>query len=307
MHENHGRPKMTGTAWTTLRLVFVVAVLAGAWWSWHSSGDELGEALGSLGAGQVTLAGALVLFGLVLTGLVWRTALGAFGLSGRASEVVPPFFVAQLGKYVPGSVWSFAAQGALGAQRGLPPRVPAAAAVLFLGAHVASGLLLTGVTGWWTQLPRWVVAASLVTGAVGLLPVVHRQVGRCVAGTTCHWGAGDSARSLVVMAAVWTSYALAFASLAPDLDAARVLTLGCAFAVAHGIGVAVPIAPAGLGARDGALVVLLAPTFGAGPTGVIVVVGRLLHTLADFVAAGASSLLMRSEVRRSSGQVDRGD
>ncbi|CUR60138.1 conserved membrane hypothetical protein [metagenome] len=294
---------MTGPVWNVLRWAFLVAVVAGAWWSWRDSGDELTRALGQIGPGQVGLAAALVLAGLVITGAVWRVALGAFGTRGPIREVVPPFFVAQLGKYIPGSVWSFAAQGALGARRGLPPRVPTAAAVLFLGAHVASGLLLAGILGWWTDLPAWVVALSLLVGVIGLLPAVHRLVGRRVAGTTCEWGAWQSVVGALLMTPVWSCYALALAALTPDLDASLLLTLGCGFAVAHAVGVAVPIAPAGLGARDGVLVLLLAPALGTGPAGMVALTARLLHTVADFLLAGASWLVMRaSDARQPSGQ-----
>ncbi len=289
---------MTGPAWNLLKWLFLLGVIAGAWWSWRNSGGELSDALGQVRAGQVALAAALVLTGLVLTGAVWRVALGAFGVGGPARETVPPFFVAQLGKYVPGSVWSFAAQSAIGARRGLPPRVPAAAAVLFLGAHVASGLLLTGVLGWRTELPLWLVAVCLPVGAIGLLPVVHRRVGMRVSGTTCDWGWIRSAVSLLLMVPVWACYALGLAALAPALEPSSVLTMGCAFAVAHAVGVALPVAPAGLGARDGVLLVLLAPLLGAGPTGIVVLLARLLHTMADFAVAGASGLVMRSSAAR---------
>lgn len=299
---------LTGPVWNLLRWVFLVAVIAGAWWSWRRSGDELVDALGQVRPGLVALAAALVLSGLVLTGAVWRVALGAFGVDGPARETVPPFFVAQLGKYVPGSVWSFAAQSAIGARRGLPPRVPAAAAVLFLGAHVASGLLLAGVLGWWTELPPWLVAVCLPIGAIGLLPVVHRRVGTSVAGRRCDWGPMQSVVSLLLMVPVWVCYALALASLAPALEPSSVLTVGCAFAVAHAAGVALPVAPAGLGARDGVLLVLLAPLLGAGLTGIVVLLARLLHTLADFAVAGASGLVMRSSAaRRPSGARGRDD
>lgn len=299
---------MRGRTWDVLRWAFVVAVVVGAWWSWRDSGDELSRALDRLSLGAVTVAAVLVLVGLSLTGVVWRIALASFGADGEPREVVPPFFVAQLGKYVPGSVWTFAVQGALGARRGLPPRVPVAAAVLFLGVHVASGLLLTGVLGWWTSLPAWVVAASLAVGLVGLLPAVHRLVGRQVAGVPCRWDVSSSLRGVAVMVVLWSCYAAALAALAPGAGPTAMITLGCAFAVAHAIGVAVPIAPAGLGAREGVLVVLVAPLLGTGPAGALALVFRLLHTAADFLLAGASWLVMRSsEPRRASDQDSRAD
>lgn len=293
---------MTGTRWAVLRVAFLVAVVAGAAWSWRSSGDELADALGRTDPVRVVVAGVLVLAGLGVTGSVWRLALASFGVGGRWAEVVPPFFVAQLGKYIPGSVWSFAAQGALAARRGLPARLPATAAVLFLGVHVASGLLLVGLLGWWAELPRWLVAGSLVTGTVGLVPAVHRLLGTRLAGVPCGWDLSRSVRGLLVMVPVWIAYAAALAVLVPTADPRTLLTLGCAFALAHAAGVAIPLAPAGLGAREAALVVLLAPVLGTGAAGALAVVARLLHALADFAVAGGSWASVRtSETQHDDG------
>lgn len=293
---------MSGPRWNLLRGLFLIAVVAGAWWSWRDSGDEIEAALGRLGAGQVVTGGALVAAGLLLTGWAWWISLEAFGVGGPPARMVPQFFVAQLGKYIPGSVWAFVAQGAIGARQGVPPRVASTATVLFLGVHVASGLVLTGVAGWWTSLPAWLVGASLVVGAVGLVPAVHRALGRRLAGQACDWGWGRSLAAAAVMVPAWCCYALALVVVTPEPDPSQAVALGCAFAVAFAAGVAVPIAPAGLGARDGVLVLLLAPVLGAGSAGAVALVARLLHTVADFVLAGASWVLVRtSAARRGSG------
>jgi hypothetical protein len=285
---------VTGPRWTTVGWLFLVAVLVGTWWSWRSSGEELADALRQVSAARVTLAGALVVCGVLMTAAVWQVSLRAFQVVVSPLESIPSFFVAQLGKYIPGSVWSFAAQGALGARQGLPVRVSAAAAVLFLGVHVASGLLFVGILGWWTALPTWVVLPALVTGLAGLAPVVHRNLGRRVGGRACDWTIGRSVRGVLLMAPAWVCYSLGLLALAPDPSAGLGLLLGCAFMVAFSVGVAVPIAPAGIGARDGALLVLITPVMGAGPAAAIVVTGRLIHTCADFLLAGVSWWLMRT-------------
>jgi hypothetical protein len=285
---------MTGPVWTLLRWVFLVAVVIGAWWSWHEAGDEVVWALKQVRPVSLAVAAVLITCGLLLTGLAWQIALSSFGVVGVAREVIPPFFVAQLGKYIPGSVWSFAAQGALGARQGMPARVPAAAAVLFLGLHVATGLTLVGTLGWWTSLPSWLIALCLGTGMIGLLPPVYRILGSRLSGLPCRWSLTRSLRGALVMSPVWFSYGLAVVVLAPGADASVALTLGCAFAVAHAAGIATPVAPAGLGARDGVLVLLIAPVLGATPAGVVALMARLLHTMADFLLAGASWLAMRA-------------
>lgn len=294
---------MTGRRWTALRWVFVVAVVAGIWWSWRSSGGEVARALEDVSVWRVVAGGVLVVCGLLLTGLVWVQALGSVSTAPRPRDALPPFFVAQLGKYIPGSVWSFTAQGVLGAAQGLPARVPATAALLFLGVHVASGLLLVGVLGWWTELPRLLVAASLLAGVVGLAPAGYRFLGSRLSGRTCRWTVSRSAAGGLLMVPVWTCYALALTVLVPAPDAALALGLGCSFALAFAIGVAVPIAPAGLGARDGVLALLVAPLVGTGPATAIVLLGRLVHTVAD-LALGAIGwwLLHRSGSAPASGR-----
>ncbi len=280
---------MTGRRWTLVRVVFVLAVVAGAWWSWRDSRDQLVEALGLVAPGQVAAAFGLVVVGLALTGWVWWMVLGAFGVGGAPAQMVPQFFVAQLGKYVPGSVWAFAAQGAMGARHGTPPRVAATGTVLFLGVHVASGLLLVGLLGLvdrWSPLPTWLVLTSLVVGLVGLTPVVHRALGGRLSGRPVDWGGRRSLVGLLMMVPVWCCYGLALLVVSPDPDPAAFVPLASAFAVAFAAGVAVPIAPAGLGARDGVLVLLLTPVLGVGSAGVVAVVVRLLHTAADFLLAG---------------------
>ena len=81
------------------------------------------------------------------------------------------------------------------------------------------------------------------------------------------------------------------------------LTLGTAFAVAFAGGVAVPIAPAGLGARDGAFLLLITPLLGPAPAAVVTVLARLAHTLADFLLAAVSWLVMTmSKSARAAGE-----
>lgn len=276
---------MTGPRWTAARWAFVILVVAGAWWSWRSSGAELEQALARTSVSRVVSAYALVVVGLLLTGLVWRSALASLDDRGRARDTVPQFFLAQLGKYIPGSVWSFAAQGALGAARGVPARVPATASLLFLGVHVASGLLLVGVVGWWTPLPVWVSMGSLLLGFVGLVPLVYRWLGSRLAGRPCTWTSGRSVRAALWMVPVWCCYALALVVLAPGADLTDAVLLGSAFVLAFAVGVAVPVAPAGLGARDGVLLLLLQPELGVGAAGAVAVLARLVHTAADFSLA----------------------
>ena len=99
------------------------------------------------------------------------------------------------------------------------------------------------------------------------------------------------------MTVVWCCYTSALVVLTSEPTVSDALTLGVAFAVAFAVGAAVPVAPAGIGAREGVLLLLVVPVLGAGPAGVVTVLARLAHTVADFALAGVSWLVMRN-VRR---------
>jgi uncharacterized membrane protein YbhN (UPF0104 family) len=282
------------TLWKGLRWAFVLAVVIGAWWSWRESGSELIDAVRQTDRAHMVAALGLVVCGVSLSGVSWWIALDSLVRRVPLRASVPSFFVAQLGKYIPGGVWSFAAQGALGTRQGFRPRVPVAATALFLAIHVASGLALAGLVGPWTTLRDWVWLGALGSGLLGLAPVVYRRLGERLALTRCSWSWRRSAASGLVMCLVWCSYGLGLVVLAPALTLSDSLTLGAAFAVAFAVGLAVPVAPAGLGAREGVLLLLIVPVVGAGPAAALTVLARLAHTLADFLLAGIAWLVMRT-------------
>jgi len=200
--------------------------------------------------------------------------------------------VGQLGKYIPGSIWSFGAQATLAGRQGIPGRAAVAASGLFLLAHLATGFLLAGLLAVVTPLPA-VVAVATVPGLVGLAPALHRWAGSRLAGRPCTWSWRTSATVLVPMLVAWTAYGLALHLLVDEPGWRNVATMVAAFALAHAAGVLVPIAPAGLGAREAVLVALLQPVLGTGPAAVVAIMGRLLHTVADFVVAGLAWVVSR--------------
>ena len=135
--------------------------------------------------------------GLALTGVLWRMLLAALGSPVGMREAGAVFFVGQLGKYVPGSVWSFAAQAQLGRRHGVPARSSITASALFLLLHTVSGLLLGGalaaggavrtdVGRWW-----WLLLAICAARRPG--PAVLRALGDRLAGAgvRTRFAAGD--------------------------------------------------------------------------------------------------------------------
>ena len=146
-----------------LSILFGLTVLAGAVWLVTRSADDLRAAVADLGLQAVIAAGLLGLFGTILIGQVWFSLLRGLGVPAPRFEAAPVFFVSQLGKYLPGSVWPVVAQMEFGRRWNTPRRTMLTANILMLAVLAATGLITgaallpwstDGGLGryWWTLL-----------------------------------------------------------------------------------------------------------------------------------------------------------
>lgn len=274
------------------RIVFVLLVIGFAWWGFAGRWAEIGHAVAATGAVRLCVAVVCAAVGLALTGVLWRSLLARLGSPVPLRDAGAVFFVGQLGKYVPGSVWSFAVQAQLGRRHGVPARSSVTASALFLILHTFSGLVLGGllVAGgvvstdldlvWWLLL--------VAGGAVAMTPPVLRVLGRRLSGVDV--AAPDLLRSLVLMTVVWACYGAGLWVLLPTTD---LLAAVAAFALAHAAGVLLVFAPAGLGAREAVLIALLAPAVGVPAAAAAALLARVAHSIGDFALAAAAAAWSR--------------
>lgn len=299
---------------TLVRAAFVVVAVGLGIYAVARDLDGFLDAVGRVGAVRTLLALALVLVGLSASAEVWRQVVTALAgdLSPRAARSV--FFVSQLGKYVPGGVWTIAAQIDLATRHGLRRSSMGAGALLFLAVHLATGLLVAGLT-----LPvgapelvrdhRWALALVVVAGVVGLLPVVLNRasdLGLRLLRRTHPPVRLPTPR--VVLAAAWMAVVWACFGLATTIVAIPLLADGGAgtlaaaatggFAIAWVVGVLVIPAPAGVGAREVAFVLVLSPLLGVTAATSVAILLRVIHTIADLSLA---ALTTRIGSRSSSG------
>lgn len=307
---------MSRSAWLNVaRVLFLVAAAGFAWWGLQGQWDAVVSALGRLSAGQFLVASALIWLGVAATGFVWLRIMASYHhpLPVRAGSAV--FFVGQLGKYIPGSVWSLGAQAQMSLRFGVPARTTVAAGLVFLLYNLATALLFGCPLAWAAHLtdvvPMGVLICGTVVGAVLLVPNVMGWIAERLAGSAdapiSKWS--DTGVLVVLMAGVWLAYGLATASLGVAVgESAPPGALPAsiaAFALAYVVGVVVILAPSGLGAREVVLVLLLAPVFGVAVAAAIAIIARLAHTFADFAIAGVSWLLARGTGDRG-GEFDPG-
>ncbi|TIC84212.1 lysylphosphatidylglycerol synthase domain-containing protein [Nocardioides sp. GY 10127] len=284
------------TARWAVRALFLAAVLVCAVVGMRGRLHEVASAVLGVSTGDLLLAGLLVAGGLWLTAGTWLRLLAAYGHRLTTREGSRIFFVGQLGKYLPGSVWSLGAHAELTRPHRVPVRTTVATGLLFLVVNLATAGLLAGAllaTGA-ADLP--VPGPLGALGAVGCLLVLSPPVVGALGTRLAH---GDDALRLTWVGALllvarmsgtWLCYAGSVVVLAPEPGWALLGLATAAFAAAYVVGVLVVVAPAGVGARELALVALLAPAVGVGHATAIALVTRVLQTAADFAAAALATL-----------------
>ena len=289
------------------KLLFVLAMVglgiyavAGQWTDFKNGIDQLGivAALEAL---------AFVAGGLLLTMQVWRSLLSAAGskLPVRAASRI--FFIGQLGKYVPGSVWPVLAQMELGRTYKVPRQRSATTAMLSMMIGLTSGLLATLIglpfmggdsasTYWWAFLfipPLLVclhpkVLNPVIAFGLGLMrkpapetPLTGRVIGTAITVNLASWICNGL--QIWVMAARFGVHG----------DGAILASVG-AYALAWCVGFLIVFAPAGAGVREAILIVeLTALGLHHGPAVAIALVSRGVTMLGDLGGAGVAALLGR--------------
>ena len=256
--------------------------------------------------GPVAAAGsfAAVLVGLLASALVWRALLADLGSALPLGPALRIFFVGQLGKYLPGSVFAIAAQMELGRSQGVSRSRIGAAGLLFMGVLVAAGLLVAAAVLPFTspaalQRYGWVLLAL----PVGLLclapPVLTRVVDRLLRllrrdalERPLSWrGTGAALGWAVTMWAAYGVHLFVLVSALPGSAGPNRLLLSTgAYALAWTAGFVVVVAPAGAGVRELALVVALAPVLPRSSALALAVLSRVLMTLGDLLWGAVGGL-----------------
>ena len=311
-----GVPSRPGGRWRRLLrlavagvfLAVIVVVLAGQW-------QQARPLLGRLSVTAVLAAWALVLAGIFATFLSWRAALADLGATLPLTGAMRVFYLGQLGKYLPGTIWPALTQMRLGRDYRVPPRASGAAVVVFMLMVVGTGLgvgvpviPLLGRDA--VQSYRWLVLVLPLAVLAVAPPVLNRAIALALrVARRPPMPAPLSPGGILQVAGwsvlAWVCYGVQVYLLARQLgvEGGVLLWLQCtgAFAVAFASGPLLVIAPAGAGVREAALVLLLGSTVTAPRAAVIAVVSRLLFIVGDLAWSGLAVLAERRQQPASPG------
>lgn len=278
------------------RITFLIACAAFLIVGFRGHGPEIAAALAQVSILGLVLAVVATLAGLAAAAAVWVRVTTDFGMQIPVRDSASIYFIGQLGKYIPGSVWSIGAQAQMASTFQAKPRVGAAAGLVTLGYFVASGALVGTVLASLgyvdTPWPRWLSALGALALAVSVTPPVIQRAAKIAAGVPLPLTWARSAGHLALCGLLWSAWGLGV--VAPFSDYEHVATATGAFGICYAVGVLIILAPAGLGAREALLIALLAPTTSVAHAAAVALISRLVHATSDVVAAAGTWMWARS-------------
>ena len=236
--------------------------------------------------------------------LLWR--LITFRLGGIKpgfKSTLRIYFLASLGRYIPGKLWQLAGLVMLAQKAGVPAVAASAALIAAQFAFLTSGLLYLALLlpGWGGSAPIFGAVAMLATGAGGFFVFTSTRAGHNLrAWITRRFGQrfGDA---LMLLDRIqwkdavlwWVAYALSWALLGTSfvvlvrafapVDPAQYLHVAGIVAAAYLFGYVAFFSFAGLGIREAVMLGLLSQVVPASAALVVSVASRLWFTAAELL------------------------
>jgi uncharacterized membrane protein YbhN (UPF0104 family) len=295
-----------------LRAGLLAAAVGLAGYGLASQWTQVQAALAKLAWYDVAGAVLCVVTGLGCMMQAWRALLADLGSPLPLPAAIRVMFVGQLGKYVPGGVWAFAAQVELARDHEVPRRRSATASLVSMATTLAVGLIAAGVTLPFTSAHAarhyWWVLAIAPLAAACLYPPVNKffldlalkaarrpPLEKAVS-------AGGMARALGWTTLGWLCYgahAWFLISVFAGREGGRgggwdvfALSLG-AYALAWSVGFLIVFFPGGIGPREIALIAVLAPVMPSASALVVALSSRVVMTVGDLAWAGTGLMTGR--------------
>jgi uncharacterized membrane protein YbhN (UPF0104 family) len=286
-----------------LRFVLLVAIIGFAVYYLVAQWADVSSALESISVLSLLVSFGLLLLGLAAGTMSWVTVLNGLGPKVSVPRAAQVMLVGQLGKYVPGSVWSYVVQMELGRQHGIArPRI-FIAGLYAAGIGVVSSLLLGALA-----LPVVIQGYDELLWLFLLLPIGLA----CLHPTIMTWLASLVLRifrrppldhkvrfGTVGIAVLWSlgSYILyglhlwILVNALVDPDFGSLVLMTGAVSLGFTVGLLAFVVPSGVGVREAILIGAMTLLLTVSEATAISLVSRLLFTVGDLLAAGIAVVL----------------
>lgn len=295
-----------------IRYGYLVLVTVAFMYALYAQWGNLSDGLAKVGVGKIVFSTSLATLGVGISGLAWLAIIRGLGATISLHDGARMFFLTQLGKYVPGSLWPVAMQADIATQLDIPVRVAVMAQVLFMWVLVVTSAVLGSFAGlgflysafqtngslWFALLSPLLLIFLHPKVTVTVLNGILKGLGRDPLPGKLGWGATLQAVgwSLVMWAIyaahLWVIHDPLLSKGWLDWPVVDYLIMLSLFAAAWLVGFVIVIAPAGAGPRE----LVIVATLGVYPGVIVAVVSRVALIIADGLCAGLAALL---QVRRS--------
>jgi uncharacterized membrane protein YbhN (UPF0104 family) len=239
----------------------------------------------------------LLTYALLIEG--WRRVLGAWDSHLPFPQAARIWFLSNLGKYVPGNIWSLTAMGVMARERGLSALAAAGSSVIMQAMSLATGTAIVMVTGA-KLLGQPVLVGVSVVVLVGILLSAPRflpplavwigsLIGRDIVPPTVP--AASIWTAAVASTLSWLLYGLAFQLFVHGLlgsSPGEISSYIAVYTAAYILGFISPIAPAGLGVREFTLAAFMTQLGLANEAdaALVAIAARLWLTIVELVPSG---------------------
>ena len=284
------------------RVVIAVAVVAALVWGVARNWSEISRDLQRVSVGALLLSVLPAAVGTWLTMLGWRVVLADLGSPLHVAPAAGVWFVGQLGKYLPGSVWTVLVQADMASHLDVPRRRTGVAGLVTIGLSVLTGVLV-GIPAVPLLLQRpggasavWLLLALPVLGLLFWPALLNRLITlglRVLRQPPLETALSGRAvvTAVVLYVAAWLAFGVHILVLARAVgeggSGRLVLASLTGFGLSGALSMLTVILPAGLGAREGLLTLVLASSLPVSGATAVAIVSRFVVTLVDVAAAAA--------------------
>lgn len=277
---------------------------------------EVSAALETAEYGWLVVAFLLAVLGMTAIAFGWWRTLLALGGPAGLGTTIARYYVGEIGKYLPGSLWPLIGRGELAAGAGVRrPIAYSSVAVSLIALYLAAGLFVVATLPFLAgdQVPLWPLLAVPIGIALLASPVLDRA--RDLAERVLKRPIEvvfprhtTRARLVAVYLPSWLLIGLATwavaRALVPDVPvaptvAAAVLSWLAGF-------VAVPV-PGGVGVREAVFVAAAPPDLPTGIAAAIALAARLLFVAVDAGGWAVGTAVVAAERRPADEQPAAGD
>ncbi len=230
----------------------------------------------------------------------WRRVVLSMGERLTFLVAARIWFLASLGKYVPGKVWAVAGAAVLAQRAGVDPAVAVAGALVLQVLALASGAAVVALTAreafqaagqGAVPIAALVIILSIAGVAVLTAQPLLDRIGRLLPRSWPRLRAippAMVAAAFVANTLAWTGYGVALLLLArgllPDVNLSLPQAVGV-FTCSYLVGFIALFAPGGLGPRESVFLLMLAGDIGLKPAAALALASRLLLTGTEVLPA----------------------